>query len=113
MSTKFKVTARSKKNKFTDTVSITDAVTYEIDFSAWQEDNSTVTSVTWAVESGQAGISGEALASGVASALITFSEQGRNLISILATTATEKKKIWIEVYSKDYEVEPNDYGDYT
>jgi hypothetical protein len=110
MSTVYKITARSKKNKFNDVVSINDAVQYEFDFSAWEEDNTTITSVTWTTEQGQAGISGQALASGVASALITFNEQGKALISVLADTGTEKKKVWLEVNTKDYENNSDDYG---
>lgn len=110
MSTKYKISARSRKNKFVDNVSFKDAVTYEIDFSAWEEDNNTITSVTWTVDYGQVSVSNESLSSGVASALLTFTEQGRNLVSVLADTGTEKKQIWLEIYAKDYEYEPNDYG---
>lgn len=110
MSIAFQIPAKSKKNKFTDTVSINDAVSYEIDFTPWQEDNNTITGVTWEVETGTVSIISEVLSSGVASALLTFNQQGRHLISVLADTGTEKKKIWLEIYAKDYEIEPDDYG---
>lgn len=110
MSTDFVVTARNNPNIFVDNVSKGDAVTYQFDFTPWQEDNSNITSVTWTVESGQAAVSGQALASGVASALLTFSEAGRNIISVLATTATQKKKVWLDVISRDQDLIVNDYG---
>lgn len=110
MSTKFKVPAHVKKSKFIDVVSIDDAVRYEIDFTAWQEDNSAITGAVWAVEHGSVGVTEETLSNGVASALVTFNDQGRCLISILASTATEKKKVWLEIRAKDYEFEAGDYG---
>lgn len=110
MATEFYVTANRKPDQYSDNVSLNDAVTYSFDFSPWAEDNSNVSSVTWTVESGQAAVSGQALASNVASALLTFSSSGKNLISILATTATQKKKIWLETYVKDVNIYPDDYG---
>jgi hypothetical protein len=110
MSKKYKIAAKGRKNKFADNLSLNDAESYEFDFSAWQEDNNTITSATWTVESGQVSITNEALASGVASALLTFSEQGKSLVSVLVDTGTEKKQIWLEVYAKNYEDQATDYG---
>ena len=110
MSTKFTVPARVQKDRFNDVVSINDAITYEFDFTAWQEDNNTITSATWTVETGNASVSNESLSSGVASALLTFSESGYSLISILVDTGTEKKKVWLETSTKDMKYEPYDYG---
>lgn len=113
MSTKFTVPAKAKRNKFQDEVSKNDALTYEIDFTAWQEDNSTITAVTWTVEGGSVGVSGEALTDGVASALLTFTDEGKCLVSVKATTAVEVKQIWLEIKARDYELIMTDYNYYT
>jgi hypothetical protein len=110
MTTSFIVTAKGAPDYFRDNVSKGDADTYSFDFTPWQEANHTITSATWTVESGNASVSGKVLASGVASALVTFTDPGRSLISILATTATEKKKAWLEVVAKDQSVCVDDYG---
>lgn len=110
MSTTFTVPARAIKDVHNDNVSKGDANTYEFDFTAWQEDNSTITSVTWTVVSGSVSITNETLSSGVASALITFNNEGRALVSVLAETATEKKKVWLETYAKDMRISSDDYG---
>lgn len=110
MPDKFYVTAKAKPDYFTDNVSKGDAVTYDFDFTPWQEDNHTITSVTWTVEAGNASVSGQNLTAGVASALISFPDSGRTLISVLAQTATEKKKIWLTAVAKDLTGGPTDYG---
>lgn len=103
MSTKFYVPAKTSRNKFFDIVNKGEAVTYEIDFSSWQEDNSTITSIIWEVLAGSASVSGESLAAGVASALVTFGDRGLNLISVLTTTASEKRKVYLEIKVEDRE----------
>lgn len=110
MSTKFYVPAKAKPDFFRDNVSLNDAVKYEIDFSPWQEDNSDITSVTWTVEYGEAAISGQTEMSGLASALLTFAQRGRNLISIKAASASEVKQVWLEVYAKELQLPQDDYG---
>lgn len=110
MSTSFTVTATSKPNNRTDNVSVGDIVKYEFDFRPWQEDNDTITAVTWTTESGQVAISSQAHTSGVASALLSFPQSGNNLVSVLATTATVKKKVWLEVYARDETSPADDYG---
>jgi hypothetical protein len=110
MSTDFVVAAKNNPSKFTHRVSEDDAVTFTVDFTPWQEDNSNITSVTWTLESGSAAISGQNLTSGIASALVTFSDSGRNIISVLATTASEKKKVWIDIEATDQDKFIDDYG---
>lgn len=111
MSTTFTLTSKTRVDTFKDTVSINDVVRYEFDLTPWQEDNDTVTSVTWTVHEGSVGVSGQALASGVASALLTFTQAGKCLIGILITTANEKKKIWLSVRAKDLQSDMfDDYG---
>lgn len=111
MSKIFPVVAEGQPNIFSDVVSEGDVIRYEFDFTAWQEDNSTITSASWVVESGDVAVSGQALSSGVLSALITAANAGRALVSVLASTANEKKKVWLDLRIAD----PNcfivdDYG---
>lgn len=104
------VTAQAKPDHYYDNVSKGDVTAYTVDFTPWQEDNHTITSVTWTLEAGNGAISGAALVSGVASALFTTSDTGRSLISITANSATEKKRIWLEVLAKDVGIYTDDYG---
>lgn len=82
----------------------------QFDFSPWVDDHETVTTVTWTLKSGQAAISGEALASNVASALVTTAEQGASLIQIKATAGTNIYVAHLVVWAKDPEFPANDYG---
>ena len=110
MATKYYVTSENNQNPLKD-VSFKGAIkTYSFDFSPWAEDNNTVTSITWTNESGQASISGQALANNVATAQVTFAEDGGNLISVLADTGTEKYKVFLDVLAKDPKRQANDYG---
>jgi len=111
MSTDYTVTAKGKPDIFYDNVSIGDAKSYAFDFTPWQEDNNTITSVTWVIEQGAPAINNQSLSGGIASALMTFSQSGKSLVSITADTGTEKKKVWLEVNAKDLEDNFNqDYG---
>lgn len=110
MSTDFVIAAKPKPDRFQDNVSVGDAVTYSFDFTPWQEENNTITSVTWESKYGQVGISNQQLIAGVATALLTYSTRGNNLVAVLATTATQSKKVWLEVKAKDVQYYPDDYG---
>ena len=110
MTTEIVVSAKNNVARHQVNVSLGDVEPCEIDFRPWQEDNATITSATWTVESGNVAISGEALVSGLASALLTFASAGRSMISVLATTASAKKKVYLEVYAKDQRLETDDYG---
>lgn len=105
MSTNFVVTSKDNPQKFYDNVSKGDVVTYHFDFSPWQDDNSTITSIVWTLESGNASISNQVLTSGVAAALVSFPQEGRNTISVLAVTANEQKKIFINIIARDQQLE--------
>lgn len=109
-----KVIVRAFRNPKTtkDTVNIDSAKTYEIDFSPWAEEFNTVTAVTWTVKSGQAAISNETFASNVATALITFTSEGRNLIQIKGTTGTEIAVIYLDILVKDPETFDDYFTDY-
>ena len=109
-----KITVRAFRNQETvkDTVSIDSAKTYEVDFSPWAEEFNTVTAVTWTVKSGQASVSGETFASNIATALITFTQEGKNLIQVKGTTGTEIAIAWFEILVNDPETLddiPTDY----
>jgi hypothetical protein len=86
------------------------ADTFSFDFSPWAEDNNAVSSATWSVESGQASVSGESLASNVASALITTSESGKSLIKLTADTGTEIYVVWLSLKAYEPELQSDDYG---
>jgi hypothetical protein len=106
----YTITTNNRKNKFNDRVSIDDAVPYQFDFTPWQEDFGTITGVTVVAERGLVGVTNIENNNGLVSAVLTFSDQGKALVTFLVTTATAKKKVWLEVYAKDYENEPDDYG---
>lgn len=111
MSVSFTLTTKTRVDEFKDTASINDAIVYEFDLTPWQEDNATIVSVDWALQSGNAAISDQALVAGVASALVTFNTRGRVIIALLISTATSVKKIWLEVRVKDIHMSmSDDYG---
>lgn len=110
MATTFTLPSKTTFDVFTDVPSLGDIVTYSIDCSAWEDDNSTISSATWTVEAGNASVSNQSVLDGVLSALVNFTECGKVLISILVTTATQKKKIWLEAYVKDLNRLTDDYG---
>jgi len=86
--------------------------TVEYDFTPWETDNGSVSSVEWIVESGQASISGESLSSGLASAVISTSESGSSLIKVTATAGSNVFVTHIRVVSKEPFVYDEDYGLY-
>lgn len=87
-----------------------DVETFEIDFRPWQADNATVTAVSWTVEYGQAGVAGQSLSSGVASARVSVPESGSSQITIAATAGSLTKKIFLRVKAKDIPSASDDYG---
>jgi hypothetical protein len=112
MATEFILTAENNPEIFRD-VTFKDAKkTYSFDFTPWAEDNHDVTTVTWTVQSGQAAVSGQALTSNVATALVTFSQAGRSLIQVKGATASNEVFIaHLDVVAKDPEaVFIDDYG---
>ncbi len=86
------------------------AETVQFDFSPWADDNGNVSAVTWTVKSGEAAISNESLASNVASALITTTEQGKSLIQLKVTAGNNIYVTHLEVKAKDPRLPQNDYG---
>lgn len=81
-----------------------------LDFSPWAEDNGNVTTVTWTVDSGNAAVSGEALTSNVASAVVTTADAGQSMLIVKGTGATHAKPIYVRVVARDPGVLVYDYG---
>ncbi len=92
-----------------------EAQTIKYDFSPWETDNGTVTSVVWSKLRGQAAVSNESLSSSVSSATITTPESGSSMIKITATAGNNIFVTHLRVLTKD----PNrlyhydDYGIHT
>ena len=84
--------------------------TVQFDFSPWADDNGSVSAVTWEVKSGNAAVSGEALASNVATAQITTADQGFSMIKLSAVGTTDTKVIHLRIVAKDPYQQANDYG---
>lgn len=110
MATRFTLPQKPFVDRFTDNVSLGDLVNYEIDCSAWEAANDVIQSAVWTLEHGTATIVDTGETSGVLYARVTYSQSGKVLISILVTTATAKKKIWLEALVKDVTTQADDYG---
>lgn len=111
MSTKFVISSENNVQKFHDVTFKGGAVKYSFDFSPWADDNATVTAVTWTVKAGSATISGDALASNVATALVTFGNVGSTLIQVKATTTSNGIYVaYLDVLAKDPQTGTSDYG---
>jgi len=111
MAENYTLRASNNPDVIRDTALINSAKTFSFNVSPWQENNNTVTSVTWTLKSGQAAITGAALAANVASALLTFGEAGRSKVQVKFTTTVETFVIYLDILVKD----PNagiveDYG---
>lgn len=111
MATNFVVTSSNNPQIFKDVGFKDGAILYSFDFTPWQDDNGTVTSVTWTVMAGSATVSSAALTSGVATALVTFGSPGGTLIQVKAVTASSGTYIaYLDVLAKDPNIPTNDYG---
>lgn len=111
MATDFVVVSENNPQKFRDIAFKDGATQYSFNFAPWQDDNGTITAVTWTVKSGQATVSADTLTSGVATALVTFGQAGSNLIQIKATTAANGIYIaYLDVLAQDPQSGTNDYG---
>lgn len=112
MASDYTITAEDNPEIFRDKAMIDSKKTYSFDFKPWAEDNHDVTTVTWTVESGQAAVSGQALTSNVATALVTFSQSGRSLIQIKGATASNEVAVaYLDILVKDPSaIFVDDYG---
>lgn len=86
------------------------AETVQFDYNPWSVDNGNVTVVTWTVKVGNAAISAQALAAGIASALVTTAESGGSLVQIKATAGTNIHITNLDILAKDPNRPINDYG---
>ena len=87
-----------------------DARKHTFDFNSWADDNGTVTTATWTVESGQATITGKTLTSNVASGIITTTYADSGMIKLSVTDGTHTKVVFIRYVCKDPQSpEANDY----
>lgn len=87
-----------------------EAQTIQFDFSPWEDDNGSVSSVTWEVKSGNASISNESLSSSIASMTLTTSDTGSSMIKLTATAGNNTFVTHLRVLSKDPDVITEDYG---
>ena len=112
MASEFTLTAENNPEIFRDVAMKDGKKTYSFDFGPWAEDNHDITAVTWTVKAGQAAVSGQALTSNVATALVTFSQSGGSLIQVKAETASNEVYVaYLDVMAKDPEAAyNNDYG---
>lgn len=111
MATDFVITAENNPQIFRD-VSFKDAaVQYSFDFSPWADDNAALTSAAWTVKAGTATVSGAALASNVATALVTFGSAGSSLIQIKGVTTSNGTYVaYLDVIARDILDATSDYG---
>lgn len=93
----FIVPARNPLHSVTITAAQGDITRCEFDFAPWEEDNSTITSVTWVIKSGSVDISDKTLVDGLASAILSFQTVDVVNIEVTAVTATVKKVIRLKV----------------
>jgi len=92
-----------------------EAQTIQYDFSPWETDNGTVTSVTWTKLRGQASITNESLSSSISSATITTPESGSSMIKITAIAGNNIFVTHLRVLTKDPDrlYHYDDYGIHT
>ena len=83
-----------------------------VDASSWADDNGTVSSAVWSVESGSVSIGTEALSSNVASIILTTSVADKAMIKLVITDGTHSEALYIRIVTKDPTVTARipDYG---
>ena len=98
MTVEFTLATKTKVDAFKGSASIGGTIKYQFDCTPWQDDNDTITAATWTNDgSSGATISSQTLTSGVASALVSFSQAGITSLKITLTTATRTKVIWLQI----------------
>jgi len=106
----YTITANVNNQRYRSVQMKDGADTYQIDASPWTDDNTAISTATWTVKSGNVSISGKTLTSSVASALLTFSEAGWNLVQLKLDSGTEIYIVWLEILAKDPDKFLLDYG---
>lgn len=90
------IPARVGSEVIEDKVFINSAKTIEFDATPWAEDNNDITTVTWEVLSGNAGVTNKQLTSNVLSALLSYTDVGTVLIKVTCDTGTEQLIIYYD-----------------
>lgn len=101
MARNYYITVEEVPNVFKDQMNIKTKRTYNLRYSPWAETNGDVTTVNWNVINGQASVTGQSLASNLASAQIEATEEGKSLIEVEADTGTDKFIAYIDLYARD------------
>lgn len=86
------------------------AETITIDARALADDIGAISTATWSVESGEVDITSESLSSSQASALLTYDEQGRNLVKVTLDTGTDIYVVFLFTLARDPYAPVWDYG---
>lgn len=110
MAEKYFITSENFHQIFKNVEYLDAAKTYSFDFSQWAQENNALSSATWTLKSGSCTIASTALASNVATALLTFSQAGRVLIQIKGNTGTQIAVVNLDILVKDPSVQNSDYG---
>ena len=110
MTVSFTLASRNKVSTFSDNAHKGDVTNYTLDCSPWAEDNGAMVTAVWTVETGGASISNQTLVSGIAAARVTFNERGYVQLSLLASTATASKKVYLNILVDDETLRGDDYG---
>lgn len=87
-----------------------DVASLNFDYSAYADDYGAVTTVTVTVESGQASVGSESLASNVKSLTLTTSQEGRSTIKLSAAGSSDTHILKLLVMTKDPQSVSEDYG---
>jgi hypothetical protein len=101
MAKKFTLSAERAATHFTTRTNKSDASTYSFDLNAVADEDGAVTAVLWAVKSGNAAVSNEALASNIASATVTVADEGKSMIELTVTMASRTLIIWLTIIADD------------
>lgn len=86
------------------------AQTVTFDYSPWEDDNGTVTTVVPQVKSGEVSLTNTGLTSSVFTMRLGFSESGHNLIRLVATAGNNIHVVNLFVLVKDPFAVHHDYG---
>ena len=85
--------------------------TVTFDYTPWADDFGAVTSVTVTVESGQASVGNESIASSIKTMTITTTEIGASMIKLVSGGAGNNVRVdYLYVYTKNPSAIVDDYG---
>ncbi len=101
MARTYYITSQTRQDVIDIPAMIGDDQQISVDFRAWAEDNSALTSATWAIAAGDASVDGTSLSGSVATARITTTNAGNSLITVSATDGTRTKKQFFRIAAKD------------